>query len=195
MKSRNYIKMSQFFEDSSCGNCRIEKFIIGDKDIMALIAGIPRGEYVRLMVSGEVAMSDTQMEKRTNEKFIRNAHGNILIAGLGIGMIVLPIQDCEDVESITIIEKNKDVIELVLKKIPLNSKVKIINADIFDFIPNQKFNTVYFDIWNYINTDVYSNEMKPLISKFRKYLVSKSDDSERYIDCWCKTEAKHGLRI
>lgn len=34
------------------------------------------------------------------------------------------------------------------------------------------------DIWNYINTDVYKDSMKPLISKYRKYLVSKEEDEE-----------------
>ena len=37
--------------------------------------------------------------------------------------------------------------------------------------------------------------MKPLISKYRKYLVSKEEDEERFIDCWCRLEAKKGKAI
>lgn len=37
--------------------------------------------------------------------------------------------------------------------------------------------------------------MKPLISRYRKFLVTKKEDSNRYIDCWCRNEAKNGDRI
>ena len=110
-------------------------------------------------------------------------------------MILLAIQDKEDVEQITVIEKHAEVIEIIQKQLPLNDKVTIVNADIFEYIPQNKYNTIYIDIWNYINEDVYENEMKPLIRRYRKYLVPKSEDEERYIDCWCKKEAKNGSRI
>lgn len=56
-------------------------------------------------------------------------------------------------------------------------------------------NTIYMDIWNYINEDVYNKQMKPLINRYRKYLVPKAEDENRYIDCWCKRQAKNGERI
>ena len=56
-------------------------------------------------------------------------------------------------------KKNKEVIELIQKQLPLNEKVKIINEDVFNYKPTQKFNTIYMDIWNYINKDVYENEV------------------------------------
>lgn len=48
---------------------------------------------------------------------------------------------------------------MIQKQLPLNEKVKIINEDVFNYKPTQKFNTIYMDIWNYINKDVYENEV------------------------------------
>lgn len=78
---------------------------------------------------------------------------------------------------------------------PLNSKVNIVHSDVFEYKPLFKYNTIYMDILNYVNTDVYEKEMKPLISRYRRYLVPKSEDAERYIDCWCKKQAKNEDRI
>lgn len=77
----------------------------------------------------------------------------------------------------------------------LKAKVEIVNADIWEYTPSCKFNTIYLDIWNYINTDVYRDSMKPLISRYRKFLVTKEVDNKRFIDCWCRLEAKNGVRI
>lgn len=110
-------------------------------------------------------------------------------------MILLAIQDKEEVKQITVVEKNMEVIELVGSQLPFNEKVEIVNADVFDYKPTNKYNTIYMDIWNYINSDVYNEEMKPLISRYRRYLVPKSEDENRYIDCWCKYQAKNNMRI
>ena len=47
---------------------------------------VPPGRYARLFVNGTMFMSDTPMERNTNYAVVRNAHGNVLIAGLGIGL-------------------------------------------------------------------------------------------------------------
>lgn len=190
-----YKDMTKILKDGKVGNFELSHFEIGKDDMYAMLHGIPSGKFIRLTNRGEVVMSDTSMEKRTNANFVRNAHGKVLIGGLGIGLILLAIQDKEEVEQITVVEKNKEVIELVGKQLPLNSKVSIVNDDVFTYKPLFKYNTIYMDIWNYINKDVYKEEMKPLISRYRRYLVSKEEDEERFIDCWCKRQAKNGERI
>lgn len=187
--------MAEILKDRKVGDFELCHFEIGDNDLYAILHGIPCGKFIRLTHRGSVVMSDTDMEKRTNSAFVRNAHGNVLIGGLGIGLILLAIQDNPEIEKITVIEKNKEVIELVADQLPLNEKVEIVNADVFEYIPTERYNTIYMDIWNYINSDVYKREMKPLISRHRKYLVSKQEDPDRYIDCWCKIQAKHDRTI
>ena len=190
-----YKDMAEILKDGKVGDFELSHYEIGQKDLYAMLHGIPSGKFVRLMHRGEVVMSNTDMEKRTNSSFVINTHGNVLIGGLGIGLILLAIQDKEEVKKITVVEKTKEVIELVGGQLPLNEKVEIVNADVFDYKPAQKYNAIYMDIWNYINSDVYNNEMKPLISRYRRYLVPKSEDENRYIDCWCKYQAKNNKRI
>lgn len=193
-----YKKMSDFLEEGKVGDFSLEKFDVTDNDFIAKFrCGISNGTYIKLLRKGEVVMSDTDMEKRTNEKFVLNSHGDILIGGLGIGMIVLATQNLPEVSSITVIEKYPEVIELVGNQLPLNDKVKIIQSDVFDWKPekNQKFNCIYMDIWNWINSDVYREEMVPLARKYAHYLVSKEADEKRFNYCWCEDEARRNERI
>lgn len=83
-----YTDMYRVLKEGQCGDFRIEKFEITPNNLYAVIHGISVGKYVRLLHKNEVVMSDTNMEKRTNSKFVINAHGNVLIGGLGIGMIL-----------------------------------------------------------------------------------------------------------
>lgn len=188
--------LSNILEEEVKEDYAINKFTISKNNIRAKLEGIPQGEYVTLTCKGEVIMSNTPMEKRTNAYFIKNTHGDILIAGLGIGLIVLAIQNKKEVKSITIIEKSSDVIDLVAKQLPLNNKVKIINADIFNWKPkDHKYDVIYLDIWNYINSDIYEKEMKPLKERFKGYLKSKSESPNRFIKCWAEYEAKNNIRL
>lgn len=191
-----YKNMPSILKDGQVGDFKLQHYDISDNNFYAIVrCGIPPGTYIRLINRCDCVMSDTPMEKETNRDFVRNAHGNVLIGGLGIGLIILAIQDKEDVKQITVVEKNREVIELVGKQLPLNSKVCIVNDDVFEYKPLLKYNTIYMDIWNYINEDVYNKQMKPLINRYRKYLVPKTEDENRYIDCWCKRQAKNGERI
>lgn len=190
-----YAVMSDILEERTVGDFSLSKFEIKSDDLYAILHGIPCGKFVRLLHRGEVVMSDTDMEKRTNANFVGNAHGKVLIGGLGIGLILLAIQDKPEVEKIVVVEKHHEVIDLIKDQLPLNNKVEIVNADVWEYESTEKFNTIYMDIWNYINTDVYQESMKPLMARYRKFLVSKNEDNDRFIDCWCKNEARKGVRI
>lgn len=144
----------------------------------------PAGTYTRLIVNGQLYMSDTPMEKRTNVEFVIKATGDVLIAGLGLGLIVHPLAAKPDVTSITIIEKYQDVIDLIAPTLPKNVKINIICADIFEWVPEkgQKWNTIYFDIWPTICTENL-DEMKILHNKF-KFRVKR--DGNHWMSSWVK---------
>jgi spermidine synthase len=132
------------------------------------------GSYARLRdkMTKDVIMSDTPMERKTNLDLYRNASGRVLIGGLGIGMVLLAIQDKTEVTSITVIEKFKSIIDMVAPMLPLNGKVTIINDNVFTWLPKrgEKFDTIYMDIWNEISGELWA-EHKELRKKFRKYLA------------------------
>jgi hypothetical protein len=92
-------------------------------------------------------MDQSQFEKDTNEIIVNAAKGDVLIAGLGIGLILLPIQEKEEVTSITIVELHQEVIDLISPYIPLHPKVTIVNDDIFTYIPDRTYDTIWVDIW------------------------------------------------
>ena len=191
-----YFDMAELLEDREIDNWRLDHFTITDKDWRAKIEGIFPGTYIRLIHGGEVVMSNTNMEKRTNWEFCHNAHGDIIIGGLGVGMIILAIQDKPEVKSITVIEKNEEVIEMVASQLNFNEKVKIIHADVFEWRPEKgvKYDMSYMDIWNYVNEDVYE-EMKQLKRKYSRYLKSKKENPNRYNKCWAEYNARTGRRL
>jgi spermidine synthase len=191
-----YPDVKKYLKEKTIGDYSIDFFEVNHKtSFRAIIDGISEGKYVRLLYKNEVVMSDTNMEKRTNYDFVSKAHGDVLIGGLGIGMIVMAIQDKKEVKSITIIEKSKEVIDLVKPNLPFNNKVKIIQEDIFSFKTKEKYDCIYLDIWNWVNSSIYKEEMKPLKAKYRKYLKPKEENPNRYLKCWAEYQAKHNLYL
>ena len=98
---------------------------------------VTAGQYVKLSVNNILMMSDTDMEKRTNYEFISNAKGDVMIAGLGIGLILHNLEKkvkTGEVKSITVYEKYQDVIDLITpyyKHLPITVKCE----DILNYLP------------------------------------------------------------
>lgn len=118
---------------------------------------IEAGDYVRLHVGNVLMMSDTPFERRTNEEFIRNAHGEVMIAGLGIGLLLenlKPLVAEGKVTRIVVYEKYQDVIDLVGNRYA-GMPLEIRCADIMEYIPpkREKYDTLYFDIWPHACAD------------------------------------------
>jgi hypothetical protein len=117
----------------------------------------PAGEYTVLKHKNEIVMSDTPDEINDHLSLIQKAKGNILISGLGLGMVLKAIIDKTNVKHVTIVEKNKEVIDLVgkhyLKKYP--DKLTIVHDDIFTFNPpeNTHYDVIWHDIWYTICED------------------------------------------
>ena len=122
-------------------------------------------------------MSDTDYEMRTNIAAVKAAKGDVLIGGLGLGMIVMPIASKLTVRSVTVIERNKDVIACIEPSLRrsmngTSDKVSIVHGDVFAWKPERagrQFDFIYFDIW----TDCCVDDVKPrtaLHVKYRRYL-------------------------
>ena len=129
-------------------------------------------------------MSNTDMEKRTSARFVTAARGDVLICGLGIGLVLLPLLGNPKVTSITVIEKTQDVIDLVLpqiKSFDTENKLKVICADCFEWVAEDRYDIIFIDIWPTINRDVYEEEMVPLKKKYQKFLSGDRRQSSRVI--------------
>lgn len=178
--------------ESKNGRVKLDTVIVEDRSIRMLRLqdmlnrqseywGVKAGDKItRLIVDGSVMMSDTPMEIRTNREFICLANGHVLIAGLGMGTIVHIIQDFDTVKSITVIEYDKDVLEVVMPQMKFNSKVKVIHDDIYTWKPEMKYDVIWFDIWPTICSDNWE-DMKKLNKKF-KYKLNRTN-----VNCWMRS--------
>lgn len=114
----------------------------------------------------EIVMSDSWMEQDTNIATVREAKGHVLVGGLGVGMILLAMQDKPEIESITVVEIDQELHDFIVPNLELNDKVKIVVSDIHDYIPDKVYDFVYCDIWNDISGDNF-DEMVDLSGKFK----------------------------
>ena len=153
----------------------------------------PNFPYVRLYKNGEgVMMSDTPMERNSNRDFVKKANGDVLIFGLGLGLIILPLLQAEDVKTITVVELHQDLIDVVepiLKAQDHADKLSIVQGDCFEYhkdLPKEKkWDCVYGDIWIDINGDNYP-EMKTITKNFKHRINRKNPNC--ILDHWLKTE-------
>ena len=123
----------------------------------------PAGTYKRLTRNGSCVMSNTPMELRTNAEFVRKAKGHVHINGLGLGVVLLAVLMKPEVESVTVVEKNEDVINLVAPSFAPFDKLTIIQGDALEYKPpaKKKFGAVWHDIWNDVCADTLE-DMKAL---------------------------------
>ena len=179
-----YPSMVGLLKEEETKNFKLEHFDVTEDDVKRCLLmdsihgrreymGFKAGTYVKLIrknkMFNNIVMSDTAMEKYSNMEIYYEAHGDVLIAGLGIGMILLGLQNNEKVTSITVIEKEQEILKIIKDQLPLNGKVTIIHGDIFSYVPDKKFNIIYFDIWDNVCGDNW-DEIKSLQNKFRSKL-------------------------
>lgn len=177
-------------------NITIEKFTVDEDqarffNLQSLYSGdsisyITPGEYVRLYVDSQLMMSDTPFELRTNSEFITFAHGDVMIAGLGLGVIIYNLKEKilnKEVTSITVYEKNQAVIDTVL---PLfkDFPIKCICKDILTYKPlkEEKYDTIYFDIWPTVNYEINLPEIRILHNRWKSHKKTKKS----WMNSWMK---------
>lgn len=171
----------------------IWKASFGGLDSYGEVVGLTPGTYVVMSDrGGNCIMSDTWMEVGTNREVMQEAHGEVLLGGLGIGLVPYHLQFKEAVDRVTIIEKEPEIIEMISNANILNGKIEVIEADIFDWEPpkGKLYNIIFFDIWSSISSDNWEG-MKALTKKF-KYKVDRNGNW--MLDCWRKDKVQRLAR-
>lgn len=131
---------------------------------------ISAGRYMRLEHAHRgVVMSNTPMEVMTNREAYRDARGKVLVNGLGMGMLLEGLIRKKEVESIRVVEVDRDVIDLVGGRFATNPKIEIVHADAFEYRParGEVFDYVWHDIWDDFCLDNLPS-MKKLVARYRK---------------------------
>ena len=119
---------------------------------------LPAGEYTFLYrwtedtwanePPGVVVMEDTPFELSTHLGFILQAHGKVLVTGLGLGCVVRGLLANQNVKHVTCIENSKDVLKLVAPHMP-KRRLTIIEADARAWTAENRkpFDCAWHDLW------------------------------------------------
>ena len=152
------------------GNVKYEKTTIKKRTLMSMNFHQPLGKYMfhyhplgyfdtnvdlpALKEGDKVWMSPAVSEIKSMQTGIDKGHGKCLTMGLGIGVLPYLWLLKDEVESVTIIEFNKDIINLfdtyIRPQFKIPKKLKIIHGDAFDYYREDflnQFDYIYIDFW------------------------------------------------
>ncbi len=155
------------------------------KDYMKLRALKEDIKAIFLYQDNKEWMMSVPSEFITNDPFAYKAKGKVITFGLGIGYFVYMALLNKDVESITVIEREREVINIFNKikdQFPNINKVNIINGDAFDY-----FNEQYLNSFDYIYVDIYksSDDGRFLIEKLLEQYLPPIDKCDFWIENSC----------
>ena len=110
--------------------------------------------YPAVIQDDTIWMSIIPHEIETMKEPIKNAKGNVLVLGLGLGYYLFHILNKKEVLSVDVVELDKNVISLFNKylknKFPNLHKLHIIQADAIEYLKTNKkqYDYVFADIWH-----------------------------------------------
>lgn len=99
-------------------------------------------------------MNISPNEINTMAPSIKEAKGNVLVLGLGLGYYAFMVSEKDDVEKVTIIENDENIINIfnnyLFKFFPHKEKIQIIKNDAYKFTNENahKFNYIFVDLWH-----------------------------------------------
>lgn len=166
-------------EDGKSGAWKVSRFTVDKKsaqlfNIGELMSGsgarqISPGTYVKLSHADRgVVMSNTDAELRDHIEPWQKARGRCLIMGLGLGVIASACLRKQDVEHVTVVERDEHVAALVMpsmRKLFDESRLTLVQADALTWRPPRgvRYGMVWHDIW-----DTICQDHKPEMSKLHR---------------------------
>ena len=144
--------------------------------------------YLALTEGNNIWMSLNPNEIETMKPYINKGKGNVLVLGLGMGYVpyMLAIKNC--VKSVTIVERDQNIIDLfnefIWPKFANKEKIKIIKDDAINFVRKTQKEATY----DYIFADLWHDpeDGLPLFVELKK--INKN------IDCWLEVSMYALLR-
>lgn len=176
--------------------------------------------YPAVFENGHEWMAIKPNETATIRFAVEAAHGRVVTFGLGLGYYPYLVHLKSNVESITIVERSKDVIELfktyILPQFAQPEKVRIVCSDAFEYaekqMPYEKFDYAFVDTWRdvsdglpmylkmkkleYLNphTEFSYWVEESLLSGYRWQMFDAVVDNAKSYDEVCRCLSDEGLR-
>lgn len=130
--------------------------------------------YLAVVKNDTVWMSVIPHEIETMREPIKNAHGNVLVLGLGLGYYLFHILSKKEVISVDVVEFDKEIIDLfnnnIIDKFPHKEKINIIYDDAFKYLNkiDKHYDYVFADIWHNVGDgEKLYLKLKPFENKFK----------------------------
>lgn len=144
-------------------------------------------KFLSLSHNNNIWMEITPHEVNTMKDAINNANGNCVVYGLGLGYFAYMISIKDNVNKITIVEKDRNIIELfkskILPKFPYISKIEIVEENALNYKVSDDTNYVFIDLWR------DTNDAIPLYLK----LIKKEKENIKY-DYWIEDSILEMIR-
>ena len=123
-------------------------------------------------------MQDSEGEYREHQWLWSNATGDVLIGGLGIGMVNEFLINAPNINSVTIIENSQDVIDLVWPHCVKDNRFTLIKADIETWTPpaNSYWDVIWFDTW------CVDNPLQP--KEYEQLMITRYNSYTNNIGFW-----------
>jgi len=134
-----------------------------------------RGEKIKhLVINNEIWMSNDDIEYRDIERSIKSARGHCLVGGLGMGIIVKELWEKDNIDTITVVEINPNIIFLMAEEFDLlgftknvwtnfEKKTIVIQEDIFNWLHKNKgeYDWMYLDTYEEPTETAWEDHVLP----------------------------------
>ncbi len=139
-----------------------EAFIFNDLAVLPDLTEIPQlgffesaFSFPAVLQNGREWMTVTPNEIETMRQPIEEAFGHTVTFGLGLGYFAFMASNKPDVTSLTVVERDPDVIAMfekhLLPQFPHGEKINVVKADAFHFMKDMRdgyFDYAFADIWH-----------------------------------------------
>jgi hypothetical protein len=152
----------------------------------------------RLREKGAVWMTDLPCEQAQMRDGLRHLRGNVLIGGLGLGVVANLACASPEIKSVTVIEKEPDVIALVASRLRDHGKsLLVVEADLYDYLgwlagapkdARPRYDSALFDTWAGDGMSVLFREVIPLRALAEKAGIGR-------VWCWQEDVMRGQLRM
>lgn len=118
--------------------------------------------YPAVLEQERIWMTVTPNEIETMKEPVAAAFGRVLTFGLGLGYYAYMVSEKDNVDSVTIVEINEDVIHLfkrhILPQFKQAEKIRIVHGDAFDFarthLARNAYDYVFTDLWHDVSDGI-----------------------------------------
>jgi len=129
---------------------------------------IDHGDYYSLYNNQEQWMSyqkNSDSEIKAQYSSYDLAFEDVLVSGLGFGILPLWLCDNPNVNSVTVIEISKDVIKLFKESNVVPNKLTIINDNMITYNTNKKYNAILLDHYEKEDFDLILKDIENICNR------------------------------